>query len=214
MKQNYKRRFCAEDGYILLYVMVVIMTLCILAASVCTSAVRNLKVQQHSIEHMEFVYEAEGVVERFTAELVQAVKSQERMVESSGVDSDAKFESQMEEIFRAGVDIAEANALMDRELDGDVMNDPLESLEIQFDEDTHLGTYVMDLRVVSGDSAVETQMQCKMVIVQETLKDESDTIVGYLYKINQMEYEYLSYIVETVEIVDIHGYTHEEGDTE
>lgn len=64
-----RRQIKAEDGYILLYVMVVVIILCILAASVCTSAVRNLKVQQHSVEHMKFVYEAEGIGERFVSEL-------------------------------------------------------------------------------------------------------------------------------------------------
>jgi len=206
-----KRCFTAEGGYILLYVMVVILTLCILAASICTSAVRNLKVQQASAEHMEFVYEAEGVVERFVAELIRAVETSDRVVDSSVAEADAQYEAMLEDLFQSAVVTAKDNALADRKLVGDVMNS-LEDLTIEYDDTMNLGTCLMDLRVVIGDSAVETKIQWKMIVTRDSVTDELGGISDYRYHIHQIVYEYMSYTVETVEIVDLPDYVPEEGE--
>ncbi len=61
-----------QDGYVLVYVMVVILFLCVAAAAVCTVSLRNLKSQQASLAQMQSRYEAEGKIEQFTAQLKTA----------------------------------------------------------------------------------------------------------------------------------------------
>lgn len=56
-----------EDGYILLYVLIVIVLLCLVATSICTIALRNFQAQQASVARTRQLYTAEGQVERFVA---------------------------------------------------------------------------------------------------------------------------------------------------
>lgn len=62
-----------SDGYVLGYVLIVIVLLSLLALGVCSIALRNLQTQQASVEQMQEQYETEGLIERFVANL-QAVE--------------------------------------------------------------------------------------------------------------------------------------------
>lgn len=52
-----------EEGYVLLYVMVVISLLSVVAASICTISLRNLQTQHASLNRTEAMYQTEGKVE-------------------------------------------------------------------------------------------------------------------------------------------------------
>lgn len=67
-----KKRY--DDGYVLVYVVVVIVILSILVPAACANSLRNLKAQQASVERMQQLYEAEGQIERFVAE-IEAVQN-------------------------------------------------------------------------------------------------------------------------------------------
>lgn len=75
-----------EGGYVLAYVVVVIVILCILVPAACANSLRNLRAQQASIERTRQLYEAEGQIERFVAE----VEEQSKGLQGEGDVSDAK----------------------------------------------------------------------------------------------------------------------------
>lgn len=58
-----------SGGYVLVYVLIVIVLLSLLALGVCSIALRNLQTQQASVEQMQEHYEVEGNMERFVAKL-------------------------------------------------------------------------------------------------------------------------------------------------
>lgn len=60
-----------DGGYVLVYVVVVIVILCLLVPAACANSLQNLKAQQASIERTRQLYEAEGQIERFVAEMLQ-----------------------------------------------------------------------------------------------------------------------------------------------
>ena len=62
-----------DGGYVLVYVVAVIVLLCILVPAACSNSLRNLKAQQASIERMRQLYTAEGQIERFAAEISERV---------------------------------------------------------------------------------------------------------------------------------------------
>lgn len=62
-----------SDGYVLVYVLIVIVVLSLLALGVCSIALRNLQTQQASVEQMQEQYKTEGLIERFVANL-QAIE--------------------------------------------------------------------------------------------------------------------------------------------
>lgn len=67
-----------KDGYVLVYVLLVVILLGIFALTISSTALRNLKSQQNSIDQMQAQYEAEGQIELFWAkasELSESVKN-------------------------------------------------------------------------------------------------------------------------------------------
>jgi len=61
--------FKRNDGYALSYVLVVLMVLAIIATAVMAPPLRNLQLQQASIERMQDKYIAQGMVEQVVAQL-------------------------------------------------------------------------------------------------------------------------------------------------
>lgn len=82
-----KKRY--DDGYVLVYVVVVIVILSILVPAACANSLRNLKAQQASVERMQQLYEAEGQIERFVAEIENGAMNLKEEKER-GNTSDAK----------------------------------------------------------------------------------------------------------------------------
>lgn len=58
-----------DEGYTLVLVLVVLVVICLVATSVMTSALQNLKRQEASIARMQDKYEAQGKMERIVTEL-------------------------------------------------------------------------------------------------------------------------------------------------
>lgn len=61
--------FKRNDGYALSYVLVVLMVLAIISTAVMAPPLRNLQMQQASIERMKDKYIAQGMVEQVVAQL-------------------------------------------------------------------------------------------------------------------------------------------------
>lgn len=92
-----KKRY--DDGYVLVYVVVVIVILSILVPAACANSLRNLKAQQASVERMQQLYEAEGQIERFVAEM----QSKAVELSGSGYSSDAVAKGAAESAFEEAV---------------------------------------------------------------------------------------------------------------
>jgi len=58
-----------DEGYALVLVLVVMVVLCLVATSVLTIALNNLKKQEDSVARMKAKYEAQGKIEEFYANL-------------------------------------------------------------------------------------------------------------------------------------------------
>lgn len=58
-----------NEGYALTYVLVVLMVLAIIATAVMAPPLRNLQMQQASIERMQEKYIAQGMIEQVVAQL-------------------------------------------------------------------------------------------------------------------------------------------------
>lgn len=63
-----------DDGYVLVYVLIVFTILALVAGSICAMALNNLKAQKADVARMEARYAAEGYLQQFVAE-VCALKS-------------------------------------------------------------------------------------------------------------------------------------------
>lgn len=214
-KDGTKAKNASNGGYILVYVMVVVLTLCILAASICTSAVRNLKVQQHSINHMKFVYEAEGIGERFVAELQRAARFEDDgvtdkiytvMKNDKDPDDESYYRKAAIDIiangYKNGLESVESaivtareNALADSLLERDKIS---------------IGTIVIDTEgipyyemkaevpfsIVSGDSRLDAVIETTMTVkIKVKATDENGDPIQCDYSIGEISFEYLSYVI-------------------
>lgn len=56
-----------KDGYVLVYVVFVIILLCVVAGWLCSSALGGIKVQREVVTQMQNRYAAESAVEKFAA---------------------------------------------------------------------------------------------------------------------------------------------------
>ena len=58
-----------DEGYVLVYVTVVLLIFCLVAAVILTGSMRNLNHRQASIRQMKDRYAAEGIIEQVLAQL-------------------------------------------------------------------------------------------------------------------------------------------------
>ena len=82
-----------NDGYVLPFVLVVMIVLCIMSASLMTAAFRNLQMQQKFTDRMVDKYAAQGEIEKIVAQLKQDIVVTER-------DSELMTPKELSEILR------------------------------------------------------------------------------------------------------------------
>lgn len=75
-----------EDGYVLPYVLIVFAVVSLVAVSVCSVAINNLRVQEAAVRRAQALYEAEGKVERFTAIAKASSGDEYRPTEQDALD--------------------------------------------------------------------------------------------------------------------------------
>lgn len=74
-----------NDGYVMVYVMIVFTILSFVAVSICGMAVKNLQAQKATINRMTARYEAEAVLQQFIAE-VESESFEANGSSDSGID--------------------------------------------------------------------------------------------------------------------------------
>ena len=85
-----------EDGYVLVYVMVVVFVLCAIALALMSSTLRTLQAQEAMVQRMTDKYEAMGEIERVVAELEYEC---ENTLTGTNSSSEAEAKSDAEEDF-------------------------------------------------------------------------------------------------------------------
>ena len=68
-----------NDGYVLPFVLVVMIVLCIISTSLMTGALMNLRIQQRFTDQMVDKYEAQGKIEKTVAKLTRTVIEPENL---------------------------------------------------------------------------------------------------------------------------------------
>jgi uncharacterized protein YxeA len=53
-----------DEGYVLAYVTVVLLLFCLIATMILTGAMKNLTIQQDTVQHMKDRYAAEGMIQQ------------------------------------------------------------------------------------------------------------------------------------------------------
>ena len=58
-----------DEGYVLAYVTVVLLLFCLIATMILTGAMKNLTIQQDTVQHMKDRYAAEGMIQQVIAQI-------------------------------------------------------------------------------------------------------------------------------------------------
>ena len=84
----------SKDGYVLIYVVFVIIFLCIVAVGTCTVALNNIRVQTAYIAQLQDRYAAEGTLEQFMGEVCIAANGLANAGYTSGAEAKAALDAQ------------------------------------------------------------------------------------------------------------------------
>lgn len=185
-----------KNGYVLVYVMVVIVLLCTLAAIACSISLQNLKAQNASLERTQDLYTAEGLVEQFVGQVQQYNKNKTDTTEYGNQD----------EAKQAARDAAEAefetwrNALTP-------CAESWESKSVSEQEDGYTEVFQATIQTVGGSirlkAKIEVTLQIKVVLTKipkshinpdtgETIEDDPKWTYSYTAQV-LLPIKYLTY---------------------
>ena len=109
-----------EEGYVLVYVMVVVFVLCSIALALMSGTLRTLQAQEAMVQRMQDKYEAMGEIERVVAELEASplnITSQSNYTTSQSTaakDAVTAFQSYLDNTFDpCGPSLSEFSANLD-----------------------------------------------------------------------------------------------------
>lgn len=163
-----------SDGYVLVYVVVVLVFLCVAALAACSAALENLRAQNAAVEQMQRRYEAGSLVEQFMGEVSAAT------LEDTG-DADAAREAFTQWV--GGVDDAISGITAEAlEWNGD-------SLDVSVTAET------ADVRI-TAELGFAANMETWEETTTETVDgEEQESFVSY-YRIDGAKSKYISYELE------------------
>lgn len=92
-----------DEGYVLAFVMVVILVLCIVAVSLMTASINNLKAQNAAVQRMVDKYAAQGVIEQ----VVSVIDSEITISKENGLK--AGLEERLGEYITVTLDHVDGN---------------------------------------------------------------------------------------------------------
>jgi len=148
-----------DDGYVLVYVLIVFTVLALVAGSICTMALNNLKAQKAEVVRMEARYEAEGYLQPFIANVERLELS-----EKVGTTNIA------EEHFWDAVASLENSALI---VDEDADNN---SLTLVADTVNHAEMMVHATYTGDGKTArIDAALKVSVTVTEHPIPDDPDT---------------------------------------
>ena len=160
-----------NDGYVLPFVLVVMIVLCIMSASLMTAAFRNLQMQQKFTDRMVDKYEAQGEIEKIVAQLKQDIvikgnESEELTAEELTPENLAKS---------LGLTDDKVRILEVTQADTEIKEDEMREEDEQTDEKKSLD-FIVSLTSTSSSEA--TTIACELLVSAEyssTQDTESST---------------------------------------
>lgn len=177
-----------NDGYVIIYVVFVIIFLCIVAVGTCTSALNNLKTQHAVVEQMQDRYTAEGNIEQFMAEVCVA---------GEAISSNSHYYSTIQD----AVDNAKGDFV--RLINQKLVPSPEKAVSgtcIKWENNTE---YTVTLETTCGNTKVTAEVAFRVSIDTNTHKvkveenGEQDEKTYYGYNITDVTSKYLSYTLES-----------------
>lgn len=181
-----------QEGYVLVYVLIVIVLLALIGSTVCAISVRNLKAQQSSLARAQASYKAEGQVEQALGTIaaapdatdwkVSAVKGADNAVIKAAALTDftAWLKAELSSLGFPDCEITQDQTALD--------DDPVYLL-ISL-------TAHADTQQVSAQ--VRVPVQFTVTGTPEPIENDSENSL-YSYSLSVGNISYLSYRVETVE---------------
>lgn len=76
-----------DEGYVLAYVTVVLLLFCLIATMILTGAMKNLTIQQDTVQHMKDRYAAEGMIQQVIANGFQVSEELDYFVDCEEVEN-------------------------------------------------------------------------------------------------------------------------------
>lgn len=177
-----------NDGYVLPFVLVVMIVLTIIATSLMTAALRNLQSQQKFTERMETKYAAEGEIEKIVAQLSNEENFSEFEYSHNQVDSLPWPQNTYvgEKVKEKICSFGEADTIV------------FDKLEIEGEDINSEKSIVCEMTVKSSkeNPIITTQIEMKGKITKKDrdagIKDSEPT-----FSITELEFTYKSYEIST-----------------
>lgn len=161
-----------NDGYVLPFVLVVMIVLCIMSASLMTAAFRNLQMQQKFTDRMVDKYAAQGEIEKIVAQLKQDIVVTER-------DSELMTPKELSEILRQTIgSVTQADQTVGEE----------KTIEAE-----KLFHFTVPLVATSGTTTIKCQLVLSAQYESARIAESSK----YQYTIKVTDLTYQSYEVST-----------------
>ena len=102
-----------EDGYVLPYVLIVFAVVSLIAVSICSVAIRNLRTQEAAVQRTQALYAAEGAVERFTAKVSERAGDAEHTSEQDALNElEAKIRAADTDSILTDIEVASTEVVL------------------------------------------------------------------------------------------------------
>ena len=187
-----------NDGYVIIYVIFVILFLCVVAIGTCSSALSNLQSQNKAVVQMQERYAAEGEIEKQVAELCAGLND----LKSQDEDTPKPLDTSTNGI--------RSTAIADIK---DFLGTVVEPTKIS--ETENIYTYVCEMSGTKNNHTVKANVEFRFIIAfspEETIYVDNDNqiinydkyiqgvhpapIVLYSYRVSNTTAKYTSYTIE------------------
>ncbi len=179
-----------NEGYVLPFVLVVMIVLTIIATSLMTAALRNLQSQQKFTERMETKYAAEGEIEKIVAQL----SNEENFVKFS-YEPTSNSPAEKEETLPLPSE-TDVKAAIESKIEGLDLEELIEMGDIEIKEDDATVTYVLNLKSSKDDPLVSTTIKIvgKIKTKERDIESQEEKPT---FSIEDIAFTYTSYEIST-----------------
>ena len=179
-----------NDGYVLPFVLVVMIVLCIMSASLMTAAFRNLQMQQKFTDRMVDKYAAQGEIEKAVAQLKQDLFTQDIVIEdsASGAPTDEELAHKL------GLTADKVRIIEATRADIETEEDETSEEDEQTNEKKSLDFIVS---LTSTSSSESTTVNCQLAVSAKYTSKQEEGSSTYKHTIVVEKITYQSYEVST-----------------
>lgn len=123
-----------EEGYVLVYVMVVVFVLCAIATTLITQTIHTMAAQKNMVDRMQDKYAAMGEIEKLVADLEDKCESLRAENLSCGSEENALKEAKVNFINFVKTEIAQLDSSDEWELSSIQFVDPRDPQDISYED--------------------------------------------------------------------------------